>query len=224
MDHFCPQFSLRIRSCLVAAAALTQIQRTEFAVSVCPTLPAKYASASFDTLPGIKEILSGSVSLPSLVNFVLDRLCYDPDAPVRLDSAKQKYYAIDGSSFMNCMDLMSTVTTQFNVCSNWKGSPFSDDSDRIDHFLGICPLVVRNAWIEYASLPNSNVDMLRLSWSEFEPRIQAVWSSAMGKERLLTRYGQPLRPIPLNQAATARLRLPPAPAPAPTAPPIDLNL
>ena len=46
----------------------------------------------------------------------------------------------------------------------------------------------------------------------------------MGKERLLTRYGQPLRPIPLNQAATARLRLPPAPAPAPTAPPIDLNL
>ena len=87
-------------------------------------------------LPGIMEILNGSVPLPSLVKFVLDRLCYVRDATVHLDSAKQNYYAIDGSSFTNCMDLMSTVTTQFNVCSNWKGAPFSDDSDRIDHFPG----------------------------------------------------------------------------------------
>lgn len=224
VDHFCSQFSLRIRSTLVAAAALSQTQRSRIHVSVSPTLPAQYASTSFNMLPGIKEILSGSVPLPSLVNFVLDRLCYVPDAPVRLDSAKQIYYAIDGSSCTNCMDLMSTVTTQFYMCSNWKGSPFSDDSDRIDHFLGICPIVVRNAWIEYASLPNSNVDMLRLSWSEFEHKIQAVWSSALGKERLLKRYGQPLHPVPLNQTVTARPRLQPAPAPAPTTPPTDLNL
>ena len=209
VDHFCSQFSLRIRSTLVAAAALSQTQRSRIHVSVSPTLPAQYASTSFNMLPGIKEILSGSVPLPSLVNFVLDRLCYVPDAPVRLDSAKQIYYAIDGSSFTNCMDLMSTITTQFNVCSNWKGSPFSDDSDRIDHFLGICPIVVRNAWIEYASLPNSNVDMLRLSWSEFENKIQTVWSSAMGKERLFMKYGQS---PPLIK--TARPLPPSAPAPA----------
>ena len=210
VDHFCSQFSIRIRSTLVAAAALTHAQRAKFDVSVCPTLPAEYASTSFNMLPGIMEILNGSVPLPSLVKFVLDRLCYVPDAPVHLDSAKQNYYAIDGSSFTNCMDLMSTVTTQFNVCSNWKGAPFSDDSDRIDHFLKICPVVVRDAWIEYASLPNSNVDMLRLSWSQFESKIQAVWSSAMGKDQLLKRYGLPLHPVSIESN-----RIPPAPAPAP---------
>jgi len=209
VDHFCSQFSLRIRSCLLAAAALTHVQRTEIDISVCPSLPSKYASTSFHMLPGVAQILDGAVPLPSLVEFVLERLCYVPDAPVRLDSAKQTYYAIDGSSFTNCMDLMSTITTQFNVCSNWKGSPFSDDSDRIDHFLGICPIVVRNAWIEYASLPNSNVDMLRLSWSEFENKIQTVWSSAMGKERLFMKYGQS---PPLIK--TARPLPPSAPAPA----------
>jgi hypothetical protein len=199
VHQFCPNHAERLESTLLGAASMTSEQRKYIAVSFCPSIDSSQSSTCFDQLPGILEIFDGSVTVDSLVRFVLDRVSFVQDSRMRLDLSKEVYRKLNGADYTDCVHLFADIGKQFNICSSWKGSALTDDGDRIEHFLSLCPEIVRIAWIDFISQPTNEINTLHLRYSEFQNHMQSVWASAMSKQHLLKRLNPAIqKPVPVR--------------------------
>ena len=118
----------------------------------------------------MKEILDGTVTLESFVDFVLSRVSYVPDKLARFDISRAKYNAFSGITYTDCDLLFADEERMFQVCSSWKGNVFLDDYDRAERFIAICPDIVRS---EYAE---NIVDINLLGWPGFKAHLRNVWT------------------------------------------------
>jgi hypothetical protein len=193
VDHFCPEISHRITSCLTAAASLTHGQRIQIERSVSPITNSAFYKTPFCKLPGIIEILSGSVSLDSLVDFVVARISFVEDQMDRLEIALKSFNEFDGSAHTDCLLLFSDLEKLFNVCTSWMGIEVLNDFQRAEHFIKTCPLIIQSAWIEFESQPKNRINRLTLPFTQFQSEMQSVWSTGIHKQRLTARFSQPVQ-------------------------------
>jgi hypothetical protein len=96
-----------------------------------------FDSVPMDQLPGIAEIKYGDVTLNPFVQFVLARVAYVPDAPIRFEKCKQAYYNLTRIGHTDCDLLFSEEDALFQACTSWKKSSFADVYDRAEHFISI---------------------------------------------------------------------------------------
>ena len=188
LQKFCPSISHRLSSSLASASSLTSEQRSSFKSDENPVLGHSFNTVPMRRLPGICEVATGTISLSSLVEFVISRISVVSDAAQRFDASKVSYYALDGKGYSDCDLLFSDEERLFNACTSWKGTQFIDDYDRAETFVAMCPLVVQEAYAE------KSVDLNILGWPGFKTHLISTWKTAMDKQRMLERFKQSSTP------------------------------
>ena len=102
LNHFCPSFSHKLKSVLVAAATLTGNQRKEIRVQDNPTRKSAFDTGPlYELPPGIIETRNGTVSVSTFVNSVLSRVAYVSDTPIQFEQCKHVYYFLHGSGHID---------------------------------------------------------------------------------------------------------------------------
>ena len=194
VNEFCPDFSEKLKSTLAAALSLTSAERDLICSTMVPVMDSIFTLTPLRKLPGATELTDGSASTSKFVAFVLDRVSAVSDSASRLEAAKAKYYALDGSRVEDSHKLLAQEETLFGTCTSWKGRPFIDAADRAQFVISIVPDIVR------AEFALNRLDFLSVDfhWSKFASRLHEVWKDALDKQRILQPRASSSKPTALQ--------------------------
>ena len=113
------------------------------------------------------------------------------DVQGKLTAAIKSLDAFCGNQFTDAGVMLARYNVLFDVCTSWLGSPFEGDYKKNQRFLEKCPSMVQE---EYAvciapRYDGVRIDVLSMSWSEFETLIQSVWDAASVKNDVRSALG-----------------------------------